>query len=98
MRAIMARESPVVAVMGTGGGKSLLFMLPAFCSDGGVSVVVVPLIALRQDMQKRCQQMGIVCREWNSRQPADAARVVLVTPESAVSEGFRTFLNRMRAT
>jgi superfamily II DNA helicase RecQ len=98
MRAIMAGESPVVAVMGTGGGKSLLFMLPAFCSGGGVSVVVVPLIALRQDMRKRCEDMGITCREWNSRQPADAARIVLVTPESAVSEGFRTFLNRMKAT
>jgi RecQ family ATP-dependent DNA helicase len=98
IRAVMAGESPVVAVMGTGGGKSLLFMLPAFCSGGGVSVVVVPLIALRQDMQKRCEQMRIPCREWNSRQPADAARVVLVTPESAVSEAFRTFLNRIRAT
>jgi superfamily II DNA helicase RecQ len=27
--AIVAGESPVVAVMATGGGKSLLFMLPA---------------------------------------------------------------------
>jgi superfamily II DNA helicase RecQ len=98
IRAIMAGESPVVAVMGTGGGKSLLFMLPAFCSGGGVSVIVVPLIALRQDMKKRCEGMGVECREWESRQPPDAARVVLVTPESAVSEGFRTFLNRMRAT
>jgi hypothetical protein len=61
MRAIMTGESPVVAVMGTGGGESLLFMLPAFCSGGGLSVVVVPLIALRQDMQTRCEQMGIAC-------------------------------------
>jgi superfamily II DNA helicase RecQ len=29
MAAIVAGESPVVAVMLTGGGKSLLFMLPA---------------------------------------------------------------------
>jgi superfamily II DNA helicase RecQ len=98
MRAIMAGESPVVAVMGTGGGKSLLFMLPAFCSGGGGSVVVVPLIALRQDMQRRCQAMGIECAEWEWRRPPDAARVILVTPESAISEAFRTFLNRMRRT
>jgi superfamily II DNA helicase RecQ len=35
IKAIMAGESPVVAVTGTGGGKSLLFMLPAYCSRGG---------------------------------------------------------------
>ena len=50
MRAIMAGESPVMAVMGTGGSKSLLFMLPAFCSGGGVSIVMIPLIALRENM------------------------------------------------
>jgi superfamily II DNA helicase RecQ len=50
MYVILAGESPVVAVIGTGGGKSLLFMLSAFCSGGGVNVVVIPLIALRQDI------------------------------------------------
>jgi superfamily II DNA helicase RecQ len=98
IKAIMAGESPVVVVMGTGGGKSLLFMLPAFCSSGGVTAVVVPLIALRQDMKRRCQAMGITCREWESRRPPDGARVILVTPESAVKEGFRKFVNRMKAT
>ena len=42
--------------------------------------------------------MGIECAEWERRRPPDAARVILVTSESAVSEAFRTFLNRMRAT
>jgi superfamily II DNA helicase RecQ len=94
----MAGESPVITVIGTGGGKSLLFMLSAFYSGGGVSVIIIPLIVLRQDMRKRCKDIKIIYREWNSRQPADAARIMLVTPESAVSERFRTFLNRMKAT
>jgi superfamily II DNA helicase RecQ len=98
IKTIMAGESPIVAVMGTGGGKSLLFMLPAYCSRSGVTVVVVPLIALRQDMKRRCEEMGLRCQEWESRRPGDGAQVVLVTPESAVSEGFNTFLTRMRAT
>lgn len=98
IEAIMAGKSPVVVVMATGGGKSLLFMLPAWCSQGGTSIVVVPLIALRQDMKQRCEGMGITCAEWNSRRPPDAVNVVLVTPESAVSDGFRTFINRLRAT
>ena len=98
IKAIVSGDSPVVAVMATGGGKSLLFMLPAACSTGGMTVVVVPLISLRQDLRRRCEAMGMRCEEWDGRRPPDAAAVVLVTPESAVSGGFMTFLNRMRAT
>jgi hypothetical protein len=54
MRAIQAGESPVVVVMPTGGGKSMLFMLPAWVEPGGLTVVVVPLIALRGDLHRRC--------------------------------------------
>jgi superfamily II DNA helicase RecQ len=82
-------------VMPTGGGKSMLFMLPAWVS-GGLTVVVVPLIALRQDLQKRCAVAGISCVEWESRRPPDEAAIVLVTPESALSEDFITFLNRQQ--
>jgi superfamily II DNA helicase RecQ len=91
--AITAGESPVVAVMPTGGGKSLLFILPAFAEQGGTTVVVVLLIALRGDIKRRCQKLGISCVEWESRHPPDAAAVVLVTPKLAVGEAFATFLN-----
>jgi len=100
LRAIMAGESLVVAVMATGSGKSLLFMLPAACSPGGLTVVVVPLVSLRQDLGHRCASIGLVCAEWQpgGQRPPDAASVVLVTPESAVSGEFSLFLNRVRAT
>jgi hypothetical protein len=98
IEAIVAGKSPVVVVMPTGAGKSMLFMLPAWAEQGGTTVVVVPLIALRGDMMRRCRKLGILCAEWDSRRPPDAAAVVLVTPESAVREEFATFLNRLRAT
>jgi superfamily II DNA helicase RecQ len=74
----------------------MLFMVPAFAAPGGMTVVVVPLVVLRADMQRRCQQLGILCVAWESRRPPDAASIVLVTPESAVSPDFQTFLNRLR--
>jgi hypothetical protein len=91
--AIVAGKSHVVAVMPTGAGKSMLFMLPAWAEQGGTTVVVVPLIALRGDMMRRCKKLGISCAEWDSRRLPDAAAVVLVTPELAVREEFATFLN-----
>lgn len=96
IEAIMRQKSPIVVVMGTGAGKSIAFMLPASCSTG-VTVVVVPLISLRGDMKDRCVKAGMECVEWDSRKPHEWASVVLVTPESAVSEGFGNFINRQRA-
>jgi superfamily II DNA/RNA helicase len=82
--------------MATGEGKSVLFMLPAICVPGGLTVVVVPLVALRQDMIQRCRGHGIKCAEWKAGRPMDDVSMVLVTPESAVSEHFGTFLNRVK--
>lgn len=96
LEAIVQGKSPVISVMATGSGKSLLFMLPAWAQPGGTSVVVVPLIALRSDMLNRCRRLGIHTMEWNARQPPDGATVVLVTPESALSPDFMTFINRLR--
>lgn len=94
--AIQAGISPVVAVMPTGAGKSVLFMLPAWAEPGGTTVVVVPLIALRGDIKQRCSSAGIGCAEWDARQQPDAEAIVLVTPEAALSEEFTTFLNRLK--
>ena len=96
IEAIMQQKSPIVVIMGTGVGKSMAFMLPASCSTG-VTVVVVPLVSLRGDMKDRCMKAGIECVEWDSRKPNEWASVVLVTPESAVGEGFGNFINRQRA-
>lgn len=50
MRAIQNGDSMVVAVMPTGSGKSILFILPAWIELGGTTIVMVPLIALRADI------------------------------------------------
>lgn len=48
----------VLAIMPTGGGKSLCFQLPALMSDG-VTVVVSPLIALMRDQVAALRQIGV---------------------------------------
>jgi superfamily II DNA helicase RecQ len=98
IRAIMDGESPVIQITGCGGGKSLSFMLPAYCVPGGVTVVIAPLVSLKEDLQRRCDELKIDSTIWSSRQPNRTASVILVTPESAVSKGFRTFVNRLQGT
>jgi superfamily II DNA helicase RecQ len=93
IEAIIAGESLVVAVMLTGAGKSMLFMLPAWAEQGGTTVVVVLLVSLRGDIMRRCKELGISCAEWESCCLPDAAAIVFVTPELAVGEAFATFLN-----
>lgn len=96
--AIVRGRNAIVGVMPTGAGKSLSFMLPAWMEQGGTTVVVVPLVALRGDMKRRCSEVGISCEEWDARRQPDGAAIVFVTPESAVKAEFATFLNRLRMT
>ncbi|UPX20280.1 uncharacterized protein EKO05_0010517 [Ascochyta rabiei] len=96
LKAVMQRRLRVLVVMATGTGKSMLFMLPASVSPGGVSVVVAPLNALRDDLQDRCDQLGIPCAKWDGRRPPYWARIVLVTPESAVTKAFGRFIDEKR--
>ncbi|KDN71707.1 hypothetical protein CSUB01_12644 [Colletotrichum sublineola] len=94
----MANKSPVVVVMGTGGGKSLCFMLPAASCPGGVTVVVVPLVSLLGDMVRRCGLLGIRCAEWKSDRVPGQVSIVFVTPESAMSKRFQDYLEGLRVT
>jgi hypothetical protein len=90
--AIIAGASPVVHITGTGSGKTVTFLLPAFCSPASKTVVVVPFIALQQDIERRCQEAGIRCQVWDPFRPCDAA-LILVTPEAFGSGEFSHFLN-----
>jgi superfamily II DNA helicase RecQ len=47
-----------VVIMGIGARKSMLFILPVSCSTG-VTVVVIPLILLRDNLKDRCDKVGI---------------------------------------
>ncbi len=57
VEAVLAGRN-TLAIMPTGGGKSLCFQLPALCR-AGVTVVVSPLIALMRDQVRALRAAGV---------------------------------------
>ena len=77
MHAVLEKQTPLIVVLPTGGGKSLLFTLPACVEEPGVTVVVVPYRALIEDLVERIQQCGVECMEWKHGENNPASVVVV---------------------
>jgi superfamily II DNA helicase RecQ len=98
IEAITRGAGPIVAVMATGAGKSIVFMLPSFCATAGTTILVVPLVALRYDMIERIRHAGISCAVWNPNRQPEGVRIVVVTPEGVLMPSCEQFLSRLRAS
>jgi len=93
----------VLAVLATGGGKSLCYQVPALIGDG-VTLVISPLIALMKDQVDDLQARGIGAEALNSSGSYATTRRILselkenliqilyVSPEKAVSDDFLTLM------
>lgn len=75
IEAALAGE-PVLAIMPTGGGKSLCYQLPALVRDD-LSVVVSPLIALMRDQVASLTAAGVPAGTLNSGNSPEENRRVL---------------------
>ena len=98
---------PTIAILPTGGGKSLCFQLPALLLEG-TTVVVSPLVALMKDQVDALVARGIAATFINSslsdaeRQERQATlrrgeyRLVYVAPERFRSPSFLSALSGLK--
>ena len=95
-----------LAVMPTGGGKSLCFQVPALIR-GGLTVVVSPLVALMQDQVSALRLTGVAAEaihSLNSREEnvaiwrrvaAGEIRLLYLAPERLMTERMLDALSRL---
>ena len=98
-----------LAIMPTGGGKSLCFQLPALLRTG-VTVVVSPLIALMRDQVRALRSMGVEAHaltSGNLPEETDAVwealeagtlKLLYLAPERLASGGAQRMLQRAGVT
>ncbi|KAF0676404.1 DNA helicase RecQ [Profundibacterium mesophilum] len=103
--AAVARGENTLAIMPTGGGKSLCFQLPALVR-AGVTVVISPLIALMRDQVRGLQAAGVAAgalTSGNTDEETDAVwrglddgslKLLYMAPERLGSSGTEQMLNR----
>jgi ATP-dependent DNA helicase RecQ len=96
----------VLAVIATGGGKSVCYQIPAMIREG-LCVVVSPLIALMKDQVDGLREIGIPAAFMNSTQDvrqkreveqairSGILRILYVSPERLVMPSFITFMKEV---
>jgi ATP-dependent DNA helicase RecQ len=106
--AAVAAGRDVLAIMPTGGGKSLCFQLPALMR-GGLTVVISPLIALMRDQVRALRAAGVAAHALSSghteAEVAEAraaladgtARLLYIAPERLAGGGIAPALRRAGA-
>ncbi|MFN3147207.1 MAG: DNA helicase RecQ [Paracoccaceae bacterium] len=105
----VAAGRDVLAIMPTGGGKSLCFQLPALCREG-VTVVISPLIALMRDQVRALREAGVAAgalTSGNTEEETDAVfraldagelKLLYMAPERLASGGALNLLRRAGVT
>ncbi|KAI6019570.1 hypothetical protein EDC04DRAFT_2901767 [Pisolithus marmoratus] len=59
MTEILAQESDMVVILPTGGGKSMLAIVPSLLEVNMVTILILPLNSLIMDYQRRLTKMGV---------------------------------------
>ena len=87
--------SPLFIILPTGTGKTLAFLVPALMKGSGVTVVITPLVALGEDLVRRCNDASLDSVLYR-RESQRRAKVVVVITETAGGDDFHQFITDLQ--
>jgi len=89
----LSKERSFIGILPTGGGKSLVFLLPAFQEENLYTLVIIPNKALLNDMLRKARDAGIEACQWlANRTEVGDARLIFLALESATSPTFNAYV------
>jgi len=77
----MCAGEPVLAIMPTGGGKSLCYQLPALMGEG-LTLVISPLIALMRDQVAALREAGVAAHAITSANTPEENEAIMAEARS----------------
>jgi hypothetical protein len=93
LKAILEEDTPLVVILPTGGGKSLLFGVPACIETGSVTAVIVPYRALINNMLEQFTKAGVDCMEWTPTTTGRAALMFVSADQAGDVQQHGNFLS-----
>ncbi len=106
VRSVVEDRKDTLALMPTGGGKSITFQVPSLAQEG-ICLVITPLIALMKDQVEKLRSLGIKAMAIHSgmkKQEIDVAldncifgnyKFLYISPERIETEIFKARVQKM---
>uniref|UniRef100_A0A1A9X323 ATP-dependent DNA helicase Q5 n=1 Tax=Glossina brevipalpis TaxID=37001 RepID=A0A1A9X323_9MUSC len=109
VKCAVKKKRDIYVSMPTGSGKSLCFHLPGLMSDGQITIVFSPLLALIKDQIDHLAKWKIPADSLNSKMTQKerervvndlkavrpSIRFLYITPEQAATKGFQELLRQL---
>ncbi|KAG1854259.1 hypothetical protein F4604DRAFT_1591328, partial [Suillus subluteus] len=96
MRVVLEGKRDAVVVLRTGGGKSMLAIIPSLLEKASATVLVLPLNSLMMDFERRLTSMRVPFQIYDRNRNEGALNIrdnlILVTADKARSERWREAL------
>jgi hypothetical protein len=90
--AVLTETRDVMIIMKTGGGKSILWMVPSVLDDEAKSIVVCPFVALLEEQYAKAAAAGLRCHNYShSKDVPGNVQILFVQVEHCSSEVFARY-------
>jgi superfamily II DNA helicase RecQ len=90
IRHVLTHERNLVAVLPTGSGKSMAWLIPSIIPSEKTSVVIVPHQSLLHDHIKEARERQISFHHWTANnRGVELAKIIFIAMESVTSKAFQ---------